>query len=145
MPGHGTTLDPHYYRFAELVTTSGNMLYRLKQIDLDGTIHYTEPIQITLVTSVSHSTPLTYSLSQNYPNPFNPETEIKFSVDATAQVTLELYNTLGQKVATLFNDVAEAGRYYNIRVNATSLASGIYFYKLQSGGRSELRKMVVLR
>ncbi len=145
--GHGTTLEPHSYSFIDNTATGGVYHYRLRQVDLDGTVHYSEPVTINVstATSVDEVAPKVFALFQNYPNPFNPETQIKFSVDATAQATLELYNTLGQKVATLFNDVAEAGRYYNIRVNATSLASGIYFYELQSGGRSELKKMVVLR
>ncbi len=136
VPGHGTTLDPHYYRFAEQVTTSGNMLYRLKQIDLDGTIHYTEPIQITLVTSVSHSTPLTYSLSQNYPNPFNPSTQIRFSTGHTGYTAVVVYDILGREVASLFNAFADAGKEYSIlfdghNANGSPLPSGVYFYRLR--------------
>jgi hypothetical protein len=121
------------------------MLFRLKQIDLDGTIHYAEPIQITLVTSVSYSTPLTYSLSQNYPNPFNPETRIRFSVENNGRATFRVYNLIGQEVATLFDAIAEAGRYYEVKFDGAKLTSGVYFYKLENGKNSALKKLMLVK
>jgi hypothetical protein len=82
---------------------------------------------------------------QNYPNPVNPETEIKFSVRQAGRATLKMYNVLGQQVAVLFDDVAEAGRFYRVRLNAATLASGVYFYKLQAGASSEMRKLLIIR
>ena len=89
--------------------------------------------------------PMTWQLFQNYPNPFNPETQIKFSVGKTEWATLEVFNTLGQRAATLFNGVAEAGRYYTATLNGAHLASGIYIYRLQSGTRTESKKLVLMR
>jgi hypothetical protein len=86
-----------------------------------------------------------FALLQNYPNPFNPTTEIQFSVAEKGRATLEVFNILGQKVATLFDDVAEAGQYYNVKFNAVNLASGMYLYKLQSGAKSEVKKLMVLK
>lgn len=86
-----------------------------------------------------------FKLEQNYPNPFNPTTEIKFTVDNTAPATLHVYNILGQQVLTLFDGVAEAGRSYSVKVNRGGLSSGMYFYRLQSGVGSELRKLIVLK
>ncbi len=86
-----------------------------------------------------------FALYQNYPNPFNPSTEIKFSVEVTGRATLELYTMLGQKVATLFDGTAEAGQYHMIRVGASGLASGMYLYKLESGPRTDLKKMLLLK
>jgi hypothetical protein len=123
----------------------GVWLYRLKQVDLDGTIHYTDPVQVHVLTSVKETAPIAFALKQNYPNPFNPSTEIKFSVQATGRATLALYNLLGQQVATLFDGIAEAGQYYKLTLNAENLSSGMYFYRLQSGMRSELKKLTVLR
>lgn len=145
VPGHGTTHEPPHYAFVDNTTQSGNWYYRLKQMDLDGTIHYTEPVQVNVLTGVEEIAPKEFALKQNYPNPFNPTTEIKFSVEATGRATLEIYNLLGQKVATLFDDVAEAGQYHRVHVDASSFASGMYIYRLQSGNRSDLKKMLLLR
>jgi hypothetical protein len=145
VPGHGTTLEPHNYTWTDEQAASGRWFYRLKQIDLDGTFSYSEPVQVDVVTSVSETAPREFALSQNYPNPFNPSTEIKFSVDNTSRATLEVFNLLGQKVLTLFDDVAEAGQYYTVRLNAANLASGVYLYRLQTGMRSELKRMILLK
>ena len=82
---------------------------------------------------------------QNYPNPFNPSTEIKFSVEKTSWTTLHLYNILGQSIATLFDDIAEAGKYHRVKVDGTNLASGLYVYKLQSGVKTQVKKMLLLK
>jgi hypothetical protein len=89
--------------------------------------------------------PIEFSLLQNYPNPFNPETNIRFSVETTERATLKLYDMLGREVATLFDEVAEPGSYYNVKLDGSSLASGVYLYRLQSGKRNELRKLVLLK
>ena len=93
--------------------------------------------------------PAGYSLSQNYPNPFNPETEIRYALPERAYVRLEVYNLLGQRVATLVNGPQEAGgavvRWDGTSDEGTSLASGIYFYHLQAGEYSATRKMVYLK
>jgi hypothetical protein len=147
VPGHGTTLEPHSYTFVDHSSLApGTYQYRLRQVDLDGTTHFADPISITLgVTDVKEFAPREFALRQNYPNPFNPETIIKFSVENSARTTLDIYNTLGQKVATLFDDVAEAGQYYNVRLNGVNLASGTYIYRLQSGNRTDLKKMLLLK
>lgn len=99
------------------------------------------------VTSVaSESTrPHRFELGQNYPNPFNPSTNITFSVDKTAKATLDVFNLLGQKVLTLFDDVAESGTSYKVTLRAGNLSSGVYFYRLQSGMTSEMKKLIVLK
>jgi len=84
-------------------------------------------------------------LKQNYPNPFNPTTEIEFLVETSGRATVELYNVIGQKVATLFDDVVEAGQNYRVRLNASNLTSGMYFYRLESGGKYDSRRMSVLK
>jgi hypothetical protein len=98
-------------------------------------------------TEVEHivSVPSNFRLEQNYPNPFNPTTEIKFSVAEKGRATLEVFNILGQKVVTLCDDVAEAGQYYKVKFNAVNLASGMYLYKLQSGAKSEVKKLMLIR
>jgi hypothetical protein len=145
VPGHGTTNEPHDYSFTHANVGGGAWQYRLKQVDLDGTEHFTEPITVSSPTSVKEVAPIEFALKQNYPNPFNPETNIKFSVEETGRATLEVFNMLGQKVATLFDDVVEAGYYETVKLNGSSLASGIYFYRLQSWEKSDLKKLLLLK
>jgi|GEM_PF-3018875 len=144
IPGHGTTTDPHTYTYMDLTATSGTWYYRLKQTDLDGTVHYSEPILIQVLTSVKEVAPVAFALNQNYPNPFNPQSEIKFSVETTGRATLEVYNIAGELVATLFDGVAEAGQYYRVQFGS-GMASGVYFYRLQTGTKSDLKKMLLLK
>jgi hypothetical protein len=78
------------------------------------------------------------------PNPFNPATMIDFQIVNDGLVSLKVYNLLGQEVATLVNEVRPAGN-YQVRFNASGLASGIYLYKLQSGNLIRTMKMLLLR
>ncbi len=84
-------------------------------------------------------------LSQNYPNPFNPQTSIDFVVPATGNVTLEVFDVSGARVATLFSGVKSAGSRTTVSFNADGLASGVYFYRLSGNGFTEMRKMVLLK
>ena len=88
--------------------------------------------------------PTDFSLSQNYPNPFNPTTIIQFSLSQAGDVTLKIYNLLGEKVKTLADEYREAGKHF-VQFNANNLASGIYFYQLQAGSFVETKKMILLR
>ncbi|HMN17878.1 MAG TPA: T9SS type A sorting domain-containing protein [Ignavibacteriaceae bacterium] len=96
--------------------------------------------------SVSDYTVVTeYNLYQNYPNPFNPSTTIKFALPVKTNLSLSVYNTLGEKVAEIFNGELEEG-YHEIEFRAeSSLPSGIYFYRLESGKFTSVKKMIILR
>jgi hypothetical protein len=85
-----------------------------------------------------------YYLMQNYPNPFNPSTAIKFSLPKATHVTLSIYNTLGQEVSNLVSKDMNAG-VYTAEWNASSFASGVYFYRIQAGSFVETKKMVLLK
>ena len=85
-----------------------------------------------------------YEMSQNYPNPFNPSTTIKYSIMADGLVTLKVYDVLGSEVTTLINENKQAG-FYEAVFNASSLANGVYFYRLQSGDFVATKKMVLLK
>ena len=87
--------------------------------------------------------PTEFMLNQNYPNPFNPQTTINFQLANESRVLLNVYNALGQKVATLLDDQKAAGN-YSIPFNAQGLPSGVYFYELQAGEYSAVKKMVLL-
>ena len=84
-------------------------------------------------------------LSQNYPNPFTGNTTIKFVVPNGGFTTLEVYNSLGQLVRTLFSEEAEAGVEYKVQMDAENLNGGIYFYTLRSEGIHETKKMQLLK
>jgi len=86
----------------------------------------------------------TYKLEPNYPNPFNPLTVIRYSLYAEGHVSLRVFDVLGEEVATLVNDDEVAGS-HTVEFDATSLASGMYFYRLETPGFSETRKMVVMK
>jgi len=91
-----------------------------------------------------NSLPLKFNLSQNYPNPFNPSTIINYSIPKYGHVTIKVYDSLGRIVCTLINTEKSAGN-YSINFNTSGLASGIYFYKMQSGDFVETRKLVLLK
>jgi hypothetical protein len=88
--------------------------------------------------------PLSYSLSQNYPNPFNPSTSISFEIPQSGFVKLVVYNILGKEVATLLNEEKIAG-VYEVQFNVQNLASGIYFYTINTGSFSSTKKMVLMK
>ena len=94
--------------------------------------------------SVSTSSPYTFSTSSNHPNPFNPITSIPFTLATESEITLTVYNTAGEKVATLADGNFSAGR-YSLDWNASEFASGVYFYRLTAGDFVETRKMMLVK
>lgn len=88
--------------------------------------------------------PSQFSLSQNYPNPFNPSTVIKYAIPTASEVSLKVYNLLGQEVATLVNTMQNVGS-YEVKFNASNLTSGIYFYTLSADGVSFTKKMMLIK
>jgi len=96
------------------------------------------------ITQTGNQTPDEYALWQNYPNPFNPVTSIKFDLPKSGHVKLSLYNVLGEKIETLHNGVLTAGS-YKINFNASSYASGVYFYKIETGNFVAVKKLVVMK
>ncbi|HEX7572690.1 MAG TPA: T9SS type A sorting domain-containing protein [Bacteroidota bacterium] len=138
--GHGTTTVPQPYSFVDRSVTNGSWYYRLRQVDLDGSVHFNEAVQVEVLLA---ALPVSFSLDQNYPNPFNPTTTIRYALPARSYVTLSVFNTLGQQMATLVNDTQEAG-YHEVRFDGASLASGVYFYRLKAGDFIQTRKLLLL-
>jgi len=85
-----------------------------------------------------------YALGQNYPNPFNPTTMINYQIPNDGQVTLKVYDVLGREVKTLVNQYQQVGR-YNVTLDGSGLASGVYFYRLVSGNYVSTKKMVLMK
>jgi hypothetical protein len=97
------------------------------------------------VTSAENlASPSQFKLDQNYPNPFNPSTTIKYSVKENTLVSLKVYDILGNEVVALVNKVQPTGRYI-INFDASSLASGVYLYKLTAGSFIDTKKMIFLK
>ena len=104
----------------------------------------TDVLNILSEVQVTVSGPMTFDLAQNFPNPFNPTTSITYNVPESGQVTLSVFNTLGQQVALLANGIVTAGS-HTVTFNAKSLPSGAYFYKLQQGNSVQVKKMLLLK
>jgi len=142
--GKGTTTEIQNYSYVDKTTSPNiNYAYRLKQIDFNGSYNYSEVINL------GESNPLNFELLQNYPNPFNPSTTISIGLPVKSDVTLDVYNIVGERVLSLYNGELAAGN-YNYTVDASNLTSGIYIYVLnavgEDGKNSTLsRKMTLLK
>ncbi len=88
--------------------------------------------------------PNEFELMQNYPNPFNPTTTIEFTIPKHALVNIKIYNVLGKEISTLVNEEFKAGA-YQIQLNAKSLSSGLYFYRISAGSFMQTRKLLVVK
>jgi len=137
--GRGNTNSPKQYSFIDSNNEPpGNYYYRLKQIDNDGTVEYSNIVTVELVV------PNNFILSQNYPNPFNPSTRIDFSIPQKQMVTLKVYNTIGEQVAELLNELKDAGN-YSITFDGSNLGSDVYFYRIQTPTFTKTNKMILLK
>jgi hypothetical protein len=135
--GHGNSNSPNNYCFIDNKSLSGKSQYRLKQIDKDGAFKYSKTVEVVSVI-------LKYDLAQNYPNPFNPSTLITYSIPKSSNVMVKVYNVLGKLITTLVNENQEAG-IYKVNFDARGLSNGIYFYKIQAGNYSAIKKMLLLK
>ena len=113
-------------------------------VNFTGTIRVNEYSKIFMEPYNLDIIPKVFELYQNYPNPFNPSTQIDFSLPESANIQLEIYNILGQKVQTLKNERMAPG-YYSITFEANSLSSGIYIYQLQMGNKVITKRMLLLK
>lgn len=136
--GSGTTTEPKNYTYTDEGLSQGTYTYRLKQVDFNGSFEYTNEIEVDI------DAPAVFALEQNFPNPFNPTTSIKYSIPADQRVKLNVYNLLGENVMTLVNGTQKAGQ-HEVRFDASNLASGIYFYKLEAGSHSSIKKMMLMK
>ena len=137
--GNGNSNSPKNYSYEDKsVNTSGAHSYRLKQIDNDGSYEYSKTIEVHL------GTPANIDLKQNYPNPFNPSTTINFTLPVVDQVSLVVYNAIGEQVKVLYNGMLEAG-VHSFNFNGDELPSGLYVYKLTTSTNTQIRKMMLLK
>ena len=145
VPGQGTSLVPRHYTYLDQSPIAGGASYRLKQIDLDGSAHYSEAvIAEMLVGADDGAIPSRHALHFNYPNPFNPSTTIEFALPHPGHVTLKVYNVLGEEVAILSAGDHAAGT-FTATWNASGMPSGVYLYRLSAGEYVQTMKMVLMR
>jgi hypothetical protein len=127
--GMGTTTERSEYAYTDdfkYQSVSGEITYRLKQIDLDGSFNYSNQINVTV-----DFTPKEYTLYQNYPNPFNPSTKIKFALPFDSRVKISVYNILGELVNVILDEVRTAG-YHDVQFTGSNMPSGMYIYSIQA-------------
>jgi len=139
--GTGTTTEPQAYSFIDEDLSTGKYQYRLKQIDFDGSYSYSNVVEIEVLN------PTKFVLEQNYPNPFNPSTTISYQIPTASNVSLKVYDVLGNEVITLVNEFKQAGS-YDVTFDAAQKslnASGVYFYELKAGSFIQTRKMILLQ
>jgi hypothetical protein len=139
VPGNGTTTEPFDYVFTDNNLSPGVKRYTLIQIDHDGTRTVLKETEVEV-----GYTPVEFSLNQNYPNPFNPSTKITFSVPSAGKVSIKVFNTIGEEVASILEEAMEAG-IHSIDFNASNLTSGIYLYQMVTENFVSTRKMVVIK
>ncbi len=118
------------------MTSGSNLTYRPNTCFTMTTVNNT--------TQISNVIPTQYSLTQNYPNPFNPVTRINFAIPKQGLVSLKVYDVLGREVKSLVNEVKAPGE-YSVDFNGTELSSGVYFYKLESNGFTDIKKMMLIK
>lgn len=136
----GIAEGEYYLRL--ITSVNGDALYTLSNIVNDNTILAKK--NFNNVNFTGTEIPANYALAQNFPNPFNPSTTIRYQIPQDGIVTLKIYDILGSEVATLVNEEKVAGR-YEVNFNASSLASGVYIYKLQAGSFINSKKMILLK
>lgn len=102
------------------------------------------PCMTTAISQISTELPDGYKLYQNYPNPFNPTTKIQFSLQKAGFVTLRVYDVVGREVSTLVSEYKNIGTYI-VDFDASGLPSGVYFYRIESNGFSDVKKMLLLK
>ncbi|MBK7630083.1 MAG: T9SS type A sorting domain-containing protein [Ignavibacteriales bacterium] len=136
--GNGTTTERKEYSFTDANAQIGNYTYRLKQVDFNGAFEYSNEIFVDV------TAPLEFALDQNYPNPFNPTTTINFSLAEPSFVKLAVYNLLGEEVKVLVSENRGAGS-FNVTLDASSLPSGMYLYKIETAQYSSVKKMMLMK
>jgi hypothetical protein len=137
--GKGTSNYAITYEYTDKNLIQGKYKYRLKQTDYNGNFEY-----YSLVGEAVVGVPAKYELAQNYPNPFNPSTSISYALPKDGFVNLKMYDVLGREIKTLVNEFKKAN-IYTVDFNASDLSTGIYYYKIDVDGYSDVKKMMYIK
>jgi hypothetical protein len=138
--GAGTSTSAREYSFRDHPLDAGRYAYRLNQRDRKGTTTYSGEVEVEV-----GLVPREVKIWDAYPNPFNPRTSIQFSLADGGPATLKVYNVLGEEGATLFAGVAEPGRLYQSTWDGSNSPSGVYFVRLESGGQSGIKRLMLVK
>ena len=125
-----------------IVEENINGVYEMANIHADESILPKQ--NVNMISYTGSETVTEYALEQNYPNPFNPSTNLKYQIPQDGFVTLKVYDILGKEIATLVNEEKSSGR-YEVNFNASSLASGVYLYRLNVNDYIDVKKMILLK
>ena len=142
--GSGTTTTQRDYTYTDNAVVNGvTYEYQLADVDINGmeTVH---ELIVDATPFAGAEVPTEYALHQNWPNPFNSATMFRFDIKEAGQVTLRIFDLMGREVATLVNDERTAG-FHTISWDASELATGIYFYRLEVNGFTDVKKMLFLK
>jgi photosystem II stability/assembly factor-like uncharacterized protein len=142
---NGVNFSPYSQGLGERASVEAfafNETYSFAGTDYNGVWRRLRPGVVNVQTQTG--IPQSYEMAQNYPNPFNPSTTIEYSIPESGNVKLEVYNSLGEEVATLVSDYKEAGN-YKINFYAAGLSNGIYYYRITSNSFTEIKKMILLK
>ena len=143
LPAAGSSVSTRHYRYRDETVQAGcEYSYRLIVVDVDGVSQTLGERRVQV--SQQPLTVTEYKLYANYPNPFNPTTTIAFDLKNAGHVTLQVYDIMGQLVTTLIDGNRSSGRYH-VEFNAGNLPSGLYLYRLQTPGFTDMKKMVLLK
>jgi len=147
--GKGTTSERNFYSFIDDSPMNGSIIYRLKQIDIDGSYRIFPTVQVDL------NIPKEFVLEQNYPNPFsltgssasggNPGTTISWQSAVGSWQTIKLYNALGEEIDTIVEGYYDAGKHSTLYILNSTLPSGVYFYQLRAGDIVQTKKMILMK
>lgn len=136
--GAGTSATPCWYEFADQPGAAGRYAYRVTSVDRDGTVHQGFDAEVVV------AAPVTAELFQNHPNPFNPSTTVRYQLPQGAWIVLTVVDLLGRRVATPVEGERSAGSYSTVW-NASAVPSGIYFCRLETAGRTTVRRMQLVK
>ncbi len=135
--GHGTTIEAQRYSYIVKDLPPGQHQFRLKQIDIDGSVHFSELVEVEL------EVPGTHLLSDAYPNPFNPQATFTLTVAETQSMLVTLHDMTGRLVETLYQGELPANSIQRIQIDGTSLSSGLYFYRASGETFTESRQVLL--
>ena len=137
--GHGTTIEEQQYSYRADDLDPGRHVFRLKQIDFDGTFEYSPELEVTV------EMPEMYLLTEVYPNPFNPEARLDFAVRQSQEVTVTAYNMLGQRVLEIYSGVPSTGVTQSLVIDGSGLQSGTYVVRIQGERFVETRTFTLVK
>ncbi len=146
--GHGNSNVPNYYSCVDSTIEAGKtFLYRLKQIDVNGGIKYSDTLTVSIISDIkkeNNNYPKNFFVSQNYPNPFNPSTNIRVEISEVSEIIFKVYDSQGKMVLER-NYGEKMPGVYLISFNASNFSSGIYYYSIFAGTYWQTHPMILLK